>query len=547
MTHSAALAARPPAPRSKARALRELLRSPELAFIMEAHSGLSAKVVEEAGFAGIWASGLSISAALGVRDNNEASWTQVLEVLEFMADATTIPIMVDGDTGYGNFNNVRRLVAKLCQRGVAAVCIEDKLFPKTNSFIGENQPLADIDEFCGRIKAGKDSQTDADFSIVARVEALISGWGIDEALKRAEAYARSGADAILIHSKQSQPDEILEFCRLWGSRAPVVIVPTMYYATPTDVFRRAGVSLAIWANHNMRASLGAMREVSRKIKAEESLIGVEGTIPSVKEVFEITGNRELADAERRYLPARQNLRAVLLGASRGAGLAALTEDRPKCMLDIRGEPLLHRLIATLRESGVGDIAVVRGYKKEAISIPGIVPLDNDAYETTGESASLAVASARLVGPCLVGYADILFRRYILDHLLETEGDIVLVVDAHGAGRHRVRPGDLVKCSRPYTGELLEDEPARVTEFLPRVDAGADGEWIGLVKLSARGAERVGREIEAMRADATLARADLPELFQRLLVAGERLDVAWINGHWLDVNDAFDLAQARNFL
>ena len=225
---------------SKAARLRGLLHAPALSFIMEAHNGLSAKIVEEAGFEGIWASGLSMSAALGVRDNNEASWTQVLEMLEFMADATTIPILVDGDTGYGNFNNVRRLVRKLCQRGIGGVCIEDKLFPKTNSFIGENQPLADVDEFCGRIKAGKDSQSDDDFQIVARVEALIAGWGMDEALRRAEAYHRAGADAVLIHSKKETADEITGFCESWGGRAPVVIVPTMYHRTPTQTFRDAG-------------------------------------------------------------------------------------------------------------------------------------------------------------------------------------------------------------------------------------------------------------------------------------------------------------------
>ena len=113
---------------------KTLLKSKNLKFIMEAHNGLSAKIVEEAGFEGIWGSGLCISAAMGVRDNNEASWTQVLDVLEFMSDATSIPIMLDGDTGYGNFNNMRRLVRKLEQRSIAAVCIEDKLFPKTNSF-----------------------------------------------------------------------------------------------------------------------------------------------------------------------------------------------------------------------------------------------------------------------------------------------------------------------------------------------------------------------------------------------------------------------------
>src|SRR5512140_1854655 len=114
---------------------------------MEAHDGISARIVEEAGFKGIWGSGLCISAAMGVRDNNEASWTQVLDVLEFMSDCTSIPILLDGDTGYGNFNNMRRLVRKLEQRGIAAVCIEDKIFPKTNSFIEGNQPLASVEEF----------------------------------------------------------------------------------------------------------------------------------------------------------------------------------------------------------------------------------------------------------------------------------------------------------------------------------------------------------------------------------------------------------------
>ena len=167
-----------PEPRTrKTTQLRRMLESSALEFILEAHNGISARIVEEAGFKGIWASGLALSAQFGVRDNNEASWTQVVDMVEFMADVTHIPILLDGDTGYGNFNNLRRLVRKLEQRGVAGVCIEDKLFPKTNSFIdGERQELADIDEFCGKIAAGKDSQSDDDFCVVARIEAYIAGW-----------------------------------------------------------------------------------------------------------------------------------------------------------------------------------------------------------------------------------------------------------------------------------------------------------------------------------------------------------------------------------
>jgi len=144
--------------------LRQLISRPELAFLMEAHSGVSARIVEEAGFEGVWGSGLTISAGFGVRDNNELSWSQVVDHAAFMAEATSVPLLLDGDTGYGNFNNMRRLVRKLEQVGVGGVTIEDKLFPKTNSFLrSERQPLADIDEFAGKIKAGKDSQTDADF------------------------------------------------------------------------------------------------------------------------------------------------------------------------------------------------------------------------------------------------------------------------------------------------------------------------------------------------------------------------------------------------
>ncbi len=267
------------ATQSKCAQLRQLLESPQLEFIMEAHNGISARIVEEAGFKGIWGSGLALSTQYGVRDNNEASWTQVVEMLEFMSDITQIPILLDGDTGYGNFNNMRRLVKKLEQRAIAGVCIEDKLFPKTNSFInGDRQPLADIDQFCGKIKAGKDSQTDPDFCVVARVEAFIAGWGLSEALRRAEAYRTAGADAILIHSKLSRPDQVLAFAKEWANRAPLAIVPTKYYSTPNDVFRKAGVSLVIWANHLIRAAVASMQAIAEEVHRSETLVNIEDDI-----------------------------------------------------------------------------------------------------------------------------------------------------------------------------------------------------------------------------------------------------------------------------
>ena len=528
-------------------ALREQIFSPNLAFLMEAHSGLSAMLAEEAGFRGIWASGLSISASLGLRDSNEASWTQVLDVLEYMVDATRLPILVDGDTGHGNFNNVRRFVRKLGERGVGGVCIEDKLFPKANSFVGEAQPLADIEEFCGRLKAGKDSQVDDDFVIVARVEALISGWPMDEALRRAEAYCDAGADAILIHSKKAHADEIFEFRRLWGDRAPVVIVPTMYHSTPTDLFRQAGISTVIWANHLLRASMTAMRETAMRIHKDESLQEVEGRVASVKDVFRLVGNDELEAAEARYLPAAQRQRAIVLAASRG-DLGELTRDKPKCMIDVRGRPLLQRLVSTLSESGVREALVVRGYRKEAVSAWGAKFVDNDRFADTGEVYSLGMAGAALEGELVLAYGDVLFRRYILDSLLTSSADIVLAVDARAqTASAGSATRDLVVADHGFSGDYLDDVPSHLVSMASGATASADtaGEWMGLARFSPRGSQWMVEEIDALKTEGLYETADMPLLFSRI-AAKHPVRIKYFTGHWMDVNTLSDLADARNF-
>jgi phosphoenolpyruvate phosphomutase len=284
---------------------KQLLHSNQIEFLMEAHNGLSARIVEEAGFKGIWGSGLTISASAGVRDSNELSWTQVLDIVEYMCDATTIPLMLDSDTGYGNFNNMRRLVRKLEQIGAAAACIEDKIFPKCNSFINsEDQSLADISEFVGKIKAAKDTQQDPDFCVVARTEAFVIGRGLNEALDRADAFYRAGADAVLIHSKIATADEIVAFMQAWHKQCPVVIVPTKYYSTPTKVFEDIGVSLVIWANQLLRASITAMQRTAARLYNDRTLEHIETEIATVKEIFRLQNDDELREAELRYLPAK---------------------------------------------------------------------------------------------------------------------------------------------------------------------------------------------------------------------------------------------------
>jgi len=532
-------------PQSCFAALRALITSPELSFLMEAHNGLSAKIVEEAGFKGIWASGLTLSASMGLRDSNEASWTQVLETLELMADATSLPILLDGDTGYGNFNNVRRLVRKLCDRKVAGICIEDKIFPKTNSFIGEAQPMAEIGEFCGRIKAGKDSQSDTDFVLVARVEALICGHGMGEALRRAEAYHAAGADAILIHSKQSSATEILKFAELWSGRAPLVIVPTKYYATPCEQFRLAGISTVIWANHLLRASISAMRMVAQTVKKEESLLEIEHRVAPVTDIFRLVGNDELEEAENRYIPRKSVAHGVILAASQGQ-LGEMTATKPKCMVDVRGQPLLQRLVSTLAASGVRNVTVVRGYCKDTVKLDGIQTVDNDRHASTGELYSLACATKVLQGRTVIAYGDILFRKYILDNLLESDADIVLAVDASSLREQVAHRRDLVITDRPFTGDILDETPVMLERAGADITAqAAHGEWMGLAAFSPKGAEWLRAEIAAADADGSLESCDLPTFFTRL-ARNHPVQVLYFTGHWMDVDTLVDLAAARNF-
>jgi len=512
---------------------------------MEAHNGLSAKIVEETGFKGIWGSGLSLSAAMGVRDNNEASWTQVLEVLEFMSDNTSIPILFDGDTGFGNFNNMRRLVKKLEQRQIAGVCIEDKLFPKTNSFIGgEAQPLADIDEFCGKIKAAKDSQMDEDFVVVARVEAFIAGWGLEEALRQAEAYRQAGADAILMHSKKSGPSDIQAFMEEWGDRHPVVIVPTKYYSAPTDLFRDLGVSLSIWANHNVRAAISAMKEISAQIYRDQSLINVENKVASVAEIFRLQGADELKEAEKKYLPtAGKDVNAIILAASRGERLGELTEGIPKAMLKVNNKPILTTLVDDFNQVGIKDITVVRGYAKEAIDLVNIHPVDNPCHEETTELYSLHLAAEQIRGNTVISYGDIVFKPYILNELLNDNNDITIIADADVESNGGYR--DYLTTDQPYSKKLYS-RPVSLTNMSTHLQPKKiNGEFIGLWKVTPAGAKIVRETLDQLATRPDFQQLRMSDLFNAI---AERHGVAvkFIKGSWLDIDDIVDIQKAGEF-
>jgi phosphoenolpyruvate phosphomutase len=212
------------------------------------------------------------------------------------------------------------------------------------------------------------------------------------------------------------------------------------------------------------------------------------------------------------------------------------------MLDVRGTSILQRQVDALRAGGIRDFVVVTGYKDASVIINDVAKVRNANYAETGEAASLALARKSLSSACVVAYGDIVYRPFILSMLMEKEADIVVIVDAAESGRGAGT--DRAVCSVPFTPDFLDDTPVTLTAIGVDVTKG-DGRWVGLMKLSAVGAARFGAELDAMAADGTLAKASIPDVLNRLILAGEKPAVVYITGNWLDVNDVFDLAQARN--
>jgi phosphoenolpyruvate phosphomutase len=283
--------------------LRELFSQKDLVVIAGAHNGLSAKLAEQAGFDGVWASGLEISASYGVPDASFISMYQFVEAARSMNEVIDIPVIVDCDTGYGNALNVMYMVKRYEEAGVAAVSIEEKKFPKDNSLLSNGrQELLRVEEFEGKIEAAKAAQRNPDFMVIARIEALIAGYGQEEAQMRAHKYANAGADAILIHSKSKEPAEIVEFVNNWDLDVPLVLVPTNYpMLKEKDIIELGKVKMVIYANHGLRASIRNMEATFKKIRKDGGIYAIDEFVAPMSTVFDLQGIPELKANEKKFL------------------------------------------------------------------------------------------------------------------------------------------------------------------------------------------------------------------------------------------------------
>jgi len=264
------------------------------------HDALSARLAEEAGFDLLWISGLGVSVARRlVPDANIISMTEMIDVSRNAIEATSLPVLVDGDSGYGNAVNVIHAVRAYEGAGAVGLCLEDNEFPKRNSFYAKDGVgLVSVEEMCGKVKAAVDARASSNFKIIARTEALIVGKPPAQAAERLDLYAEAGADAVLMHGTKLRV--VAEACRLRNKRVPLVLVPTKFPEATPEEFAEIGASVVIFANQALRAAVNAMQRSLSRLRRDQTSSNIESEISPIEELFRLSKVDEMREQERKY-------------------------------------------------------------------------------------------------------------------------------------------------------------------------------------------------------------------------------------------------------
>ncbi len=285
-------------PESRRSKLKKLISLKPIVRTMEAHNGLSALVVENAkvqkdekinSFDAIWVSSLTDSTAKGKPDIELVDMTSRINTINEIMEVSSKPIILDGDTG-GLIEHFVFNIKTIERMGVSAIIIEDKIGLKKNSLFGTDveQTQDSIENFCEKIRAGKKALLTDEFMIIARIESLILKQGMDDAIKRAKAYINAGADGIMIHSREKEPDEIFEFCEKFNEFAPhvpLVVVPTSFNQVYEEEFAKKGVNIVIYANHLIRSAYPSMMDTALTILENERCKEVDDKCLPIKEIL----------------------------------------------------------------------------------------------------------------------------------------------------------------------------------------------------------------------------------------------------------------------
>jgi phosphoenolpyruvate phosphomutase len=311
-----------------------------------------------------------------------------------------------------------------------------------------------------------------------------------------------------------------------------------------EAFDQAGISLVIWANHMLRAGIGAMQNVANEIGQKGTARDLEDAIAPVKEVFRLQDADGLLAGEKAYLGSGSSSSAIVLAASRGNGLDELTVDRPKAMIPVSGTPAIEKMLQSMRAEGIKDISIVRGYQPDALAPEGAKFFDNPDWEANGELGSLAAAREVLKGETVIAYGDVVFKRYILHLLLSSDAPVTMVVDGSMSFLGSGRGVDRVKVSGPAPSAYDESENwlEAMSEDLP--DDQTHGEWIGMLRVRGEGAELLLGALDTVRVRPDSSELDLCSVLNTLAIQDPRaVRVIYIQGGWIDINSLADVARS----
>lgn len=560
--------------------LKALLDQGKTVRAIEAHNGLSgivannARVEGESGdspvqreFDAIWESSLTDSASKGHPDIEVVSFDSRLQTINEILAVTHKPMIVDGDTG-GEVNNFEYMVSKLERAGVSAVIIEDKVFPKRNSLeAGVQQTLEDPEVFAQKIRRGKKILMTGDFMIIARLESLIAGKSLEDALERARIYLEAGVDGIMIHSKSKSPDQVLRFAEKYRKllrqlelQKPLVCVPTTYHTITEDRLRDAGFQIIIYANHLLRSAYKSMTEVSKTILLNQRAFEADPQCAPVSDIFGAVGFLDVKEKDQQE-EKNTNISVIIPAAGEDPVLKEILNGKPKAMLDIAGKTLLQRQTNTLNKNNLTDITVVTGYAGEQMRAEGVTLLENSDFKNGSMLHSIFVAKEKMSNGFIMLYSDILLENNIVSKLLDCRENIVLVAD-NSTQYHGVEDGRVLdfiiskhkhKPSRRQISFVYENTTAKIGKKI-NPDT-ATHEFIGLAKFSKTGAEQFMQTyrdcIENYRGKfqeaEDIAHFTFTDLIQEMIDRGFIINFLEIHKGWLEIHRADDISLANKLL
>ena len=561
------------APGERLQSLKRAIAQKGFVRIIEAHNGLSALIGENAfvqkngeiiEYDGFWESSLTDSASKGIPDAEIIGYDSRIHTINEILNVTTKPIIIDGDTG-GSAVQFEYFVKHLERLGVSAVIIEDKVFPKRNSLdASAKQTLEEPEIFAQKIQRGKDVCITDDFMIIARIESLIAGVGLEDALERTECYIRAGANGIMIHSKKETPDDILAFaaayeslCEKLGRRPLLVSVPTTYNLITDKELTDRGFNIIIHANHLLRAACKAMKESAETILINDRGFEAEPLCSPVSEVFAIVGFDQIKAKDKEYSKVQRL--SVIIPA---AGKDPVFPEQPKSLIRIAYKPILRYQLESIRKTGLNQIVIVRGHEGKQFdrefSDENLIFCENELYEEKHSLYSLFCAQEYMEHGFVLAYSDILFNEEILRRLIEGDENIVLLLDnSYRYHKHEIdKKLDLVisrKKRSSYYRSLQPTSLIEITRVGKKIDVDiADYEFIGLAYFSEEGAEILRKiykdcqeTVEGQFHEAeSFAQAGVTDLIQEVIDRGFTVHGIEVYKGWMEIHNREDVAIAE---